>query len=452
MLTLSNLPDTLARLILDKRWKELASYKNWPDADTVAPELVDVLMELEKTDRVLFFRALPRDIATEVFASLEGETRDRLLQQFTDQETRQLLDNMSPDDRTDFLGELPGEVTQRLMNLLSAEDLKEAKSLLGYPDESVGRLMTPDYLAVRPNWTIRQALEHIRSRGHESETANVIYVVDERWHLLDSLSLQRFVMAEPDARVRDIMDEQYVSLGAYDDREEAVRKMQRYDRVALPVVDSSGVLIGIVTVDDIFDVAEEETTEDFHLASAIRPLRASYWETSKVFLFRSRIGWLAILVVINLISSGVIAAFEETLEAFVALAFFIPLIIDTGGNAGAQSATLMIRAISVGDVKLNQWGRAFVRELIIGLAIGITLGIMGMFLGFFRGGFDIGLVVLATMITMLLLTNIIGMILPFILTRFKLDPAVASGPLITSIADAVGLMIYFSYATLILQL
>jgi magnesium transporter len=449
------LPSEIVRLIEEKRWKALAAKDlEWPDAELVAPELVDILLHLDKPDRVLFFRALPRHIATEVFASLEGETRDALLLELTDQEARRLLADLNPDDRTYLLGELPGQVTQRLLNLLSPEDLKEARQLLGYPEESVGRLMTPDYLAIRPEWTVAKALEHIRTRGHESETANVIYVVDDRWRLIDDMPLRRLVLADPNTKVEELMDHTFVSLLATDDREEAVRRMQRYDRVALPVVDTTGVLIGIVTVDDVFDVAEEEATEDFHRVGGVLPLRTSYWQAGLWILYRSRIVWLAALVLVNLVSSGIIAAYEEALEALVALAFFIPLIIDTGGNAGAQSATMMIRALSTGDVKLNQWLRVLLKEAGIGFSIGVTLGAMGFLLGLWRGGPEMGTqlgsIVLLTMIVMLVLTNLIGMLLPFILTRLKLDPAVASGPLITSIADAVGLIIYFSIATAIL--
>jgi magnesium transporter len=226
--------------------------------------------------------------------------------------------------------------------------------------------------------------------------------------------------------------------------------MRRFDRVALPVVDSGGVLVGIVTVDDVFDVAEQETTEDFHRAGAMLPLRTSYWEATKFVLYRARIGWLAALVLVDLVSSGVIAAYEEILEAVVALAFFIPLIIDTGGNAGSQSATMMIRAISTGDVTPRPWFRAFTKELAIGVAIGLSLGVLGMLLGFFRGGFAIGIVVLLTMVTMLVMTNLVGVVLPFLLTRLRLDPAIASASLITSIADAVELIISFSFAVWIL--
>jgi len=450
MHTFTVLPPEIESLIRDKRWGALARYRPWPETETIAPELADALLKLNPADRALLFRALPKEIAAEVFSYLEGEPRDALLRQLTDHETRQLLDEMNPDDRASLLGELPGQVTQQLLNLLSPADLHEVRKLLGYPEESVGRLMTPDYLAVRPEWSIDQALKHIRTFGHESETADIIYVTDARWRLLDDLPLQRLVMTAPDKLVQDIMDNTYVALRTSDNREQAVRMMQRYDRVALPVVDSDGVLVGIVTVDDVLDVAEAEATEDFHKVAAITPLRMSYWEASKTFLFRARIGWLVGLVLVNLISSGIIATFEEVLAASMALAFFIPLIIDTGGNAGAQSATLMIRAISLGDVKLNQWARAFTKELAIGISIGLTIGLMGLVLGLFRGGFEIGLVVMLTMIVMLVITNLIGLSLPFILTRFGLDPALASGPLITSVADAAGLLIYFNIAVWVL--
>lgn len=446
-------PADLRALLSERRWKELAArQQDWPEPSLVAPEITDELLELDTNDRVLLFRALPRELAAEVFAELGRDTRDGLLLALTDDETSQLLEDLEPDDRTNLLGELPGQVTQRLLNLLSQDDLLQARRLLGYPDHSVGRLMTPDYLAVKPDWTIARAIEHIRKRGKEDEASNMILVVDATWRLLDDIPLQRFVLADPDELVSDIMDGQYVSLSAYKDREEAVLMMRRYDRLALPVVDSGGVLIGLVTVDDVLDVAAEEATEDFYRTSAIAPVREGYWEASVWLLYRSRIVWLAGLVIVNLVSSGVIAAYEEMLVSYVALAFFIPLLIDTGGNAGAQSATIMIRAISLGEVRMTQWARAFLKEVIIGLLIGATLGLMGLFLGLFRGGIEIGLIVMLTMLAMLVVTNLLGVVLPFILIRLKRDPAVASGPLITSIADAMGLVLYFWIASQILQI
>lgn len=441
------LPQTeIKDLIEQRRWSALREYL----ARFPGPELADLLGEMDKSDRALLFRLMPRELSAEMFSYLEPDSRDDLLIDLTDQETRQLLASLSPDDRTELLAELPGQVTQRMLNLLSPEDLREARELLGYPEESVGRLMTPDYVAVRPEWTIGRALEHIRHQGRDSETINVVYVVDESWKLLDALDLRRFILTDPTNTVEQIMDYSFVAVAASEDREEAVRLMQRYDLIVLPVVDSAGVLLGIVTIDDVIDVAQEEATEDFQRTASVAPLRVSYNAASVWTLYSKRIGWLAVLMLVNLFSSGVIAAFEETLAAVVALAFFIPLIIDTGGNAGTQSAIIMVRALSTGDVKLNQWLRTFLRELAIGLLIGVTLGVLGMGLGIMRDGFTLGIVVFLTMVTMLLITNLLGMSLPFLLTRLNLDPAAASGPLITSIADIVGLAVYFTIATRLL--
>jgi magnesium transporter len=428
---------------------------DWPALrDTLAemapPEIADALHELDRPLRGVVFRLLPRRLSSEVFAELEPDRRNEVLRGLTDEETRHLLAELPPDDRTHLFEELPGEVTQRLLNLLSPEDLQEARQLLGYPEESVGRLMTPDYVAVRPHWTTAQALEHIRATGKGRETVAVIYVTDASWRLLDALEIDRFILAPPDQLVEEIMDRTYQALSPYDDREKAVEMMRRYDLFALPVVDSDGVLLGIVTVDDVLDVAEAETTEDFHKGAAVAPLRVSYRESAVFSLYQRRIGWLGVLIVVNLLSSSIIAAFEETLEATIALAFFIPLLIDSGGNTGSQSATLMVRALGTGDVKLNQWARALGKELFVGAMLGISLGVASSALGIIRGGPEIGLVVGLAMAAIIFTANLIGTVLPFVLTRLRVDPAVASSPLITSIADAAGLLLYFSIATAIL--
>lgn len=411
-----------------------------------APDIADLLPSLEKSERILIFRLLPRQLSSEVFSYLESKNKDALLRDLTDEEARQILANLSPDDRTEFFEEIPGQAIQRLINLLSSEDRKEALQLMGYPEESVGRLMTPDYVAVRPEWTIKQSLEHIRSKGKDSETINVIYVTDTSWQLLDALELRRFILAEPSEPVERIMDHTYVSINAYEDREKAVQLIQHYDLDALPVVDSQGVLIGTVTVDDVMDVAQEEATEDFHKGAAVAPLKTNYTESSIWLLYRKRIIWLVTLVIVSLISSGVIAAHEETLATSITLAFFIPLLIAAGGNAGIQSATLMVRAIATDDLKMGQWLWASGREICIGILLGITMGLATWMLGLYRGGFDIAVVVSLTMMSIVVVANLLGVVLPFFLTRFHLDPAVASSPLIASVADAVGLLIYFSIA------
>lgn len=434
---------------------ELSEKREWAGLRALlielpAPDIAGALQAVEKRERILLFRLLPKQLASEVFSYLESKDKDMLLRELTDEEARGILAGLSPDDRIEFLEELPGQAVQRLLNLLIPGDLKEARELLGYPEGSVGRLMTPDYVAVRPEWTIKHALEHIRTKGKDSETINVVYVTDDSWVLQDALSLRKFILAKPDGLISGIMDYSFVSISAFEDREEAVRMIQHYDLDALPVVDSAGVLIGIVTVDDVLDVAQEEVTEDFQKSAAVEPLKMSYSETGIWSLYRKRIIWLLTLVLVSLMSSGVIAAYEDILASSIALAFFIPLLIGSGGNTGAQSATLMVRAIATGDVKTGQWLWAVGREIGVGMLLGITMGMATWVLGFFRGGFGIGLVVGLAMISIVVVTNIIGVVLPFLLTRFRMDPAVASSPLIASVADAVGLVIYFAIAARVL--
>lgn len=436
------------KLLDNKEWMRLKEFLR----DIPAPDIAELLSSMDKPARVLLFRGLPRQVSSEVFSYLNAGDKDALLKDLTDEEARGLLAALSPDDRTEFLEELPGLATQRLLNLLGPDDLMEARHLLGYPDESVGRLMTPDYVAVRPHWTIARALAHIREKGRDSETVNVVYVTDDSWRLIDGLELRRFILADPLNTVFQIMDYAFVSISAFEDREKAVELIQRYDLDALPVVDSDGVLIGIVTVDDVMDVAQEEATEDFHKAAAVAPLKVSYRESTVWLLFRKRIIWLAVLLGVNLVASGVIAAYEEVLISTIALAFFIPLLIATGGNAGAQSATLMVRAIATGDVRLGQWFWALGREMTVAGLLGISMGTASWVLGIFRGGFEIGLIVGIAMLLIVLVSNFIGVILPFLLTRIHVDPAVVSNPLITSVADVAGLIIYFAIATRVLGL
>ena len=440
---------------IKKVTEELLSEKKWAQArellrELPAPDIADSLPGLDKADRILLFRLLPRPLATEVFSYLEPKKKDDLLSGLTEEEARRVLAGLSPDDRTNFFEELPGEATQRLLNLLSPEDRKETLQLLGFPEQSVGRLMTPDYVAVRPEWTIGRALEHIRLRGKNSETINVIYVVDSSWKLIDALDLRRFVLAPVEQSVAEIMDYLFVSISALEDREKAVTTIQHYDLVALPVVDSQGVLLGIVTVDDVLDVAQEEATEDFHRVAAVVPLKESYREAGLWSLFRKRIGWLMGLILVNLAASEIIAFHENLLLSSIALAFFIPLLIAAGGNADAQSATLMIRAMATGDLKPDHWIRAAGKELALGILLGLTLGVLTWFLGVYRGGWRMGMVVFLAMTGIVLVSNLIGASLPFLLSRLRLDPAVASSPLITSVADVVGLSIYFFIAALLL--
>lgn len=435
--------------------KALLAGRNWDGlraaiARLAVPDIAEVLADVEKTDRVLIYRILPRELAAEVAAHLDPDDLHFLIRELSDAEARQLMSGLRPDDRTQFLGELPAQVTQEILNLLSPEDLREARELLGYPEQSVGRLMTPDYLAVRPAWTVEQVLAHIRHRGRDSETINTLYVTDDHWQLLGAVDLKHVILATPTTPVGELMHTRAVSLKAFDDREQAVAMMQRHDAFALPVVDAQGVLLGIVTSDDVMDVAQTEATEDFHRVAAISPLIGHYTETGPIQLVRRRVGWLLALVIVNLMSSGVIAVFEDTLAATIALAFFMPLLIDSGGNIGSQAATIMIRGLVTGDLSTSRWARALVKETVVGGILGLAMGGTASILGLYRGGYGLALVVGLTMMVLAIMVNLVGTMLPFIFTRLRIDPAVASGPLITTAADTVGLLIYFSIARAIL--
>ncbi|MGH9632249.1 MAG: magnesium transporter, partial [Bryobacteraceae bacterium] len=337
----------LENLMEQQKWSELREFI----AAWQAPEIADLLSRLEKPDRLRLFLLLPRILGGEVFSHLDPEFQESILLELTDEENRQLLENLQPDDRTHLLERLPGEAVQKLLNLLSPAKSQEARQLLGYPEESVGRLMTTLYIAVRSGWTLDRALAHIRARGRAGDSMQTIYVVDGRWHLVDALDLQRFVLGDPGDIVEQIMDNTFVSLSPYDDREKAVEQIRRYDAVALPVVDEDGVLLGVVTVDDVMDVAEEEVTEDFQIGAGVSPLRTSYRDASAWQLYSKRMPWLLALIVIYLFASGIVGAYEETLSAQIVLASFIPMLMGSGGNVGGQSGTLTVRSLATGELE-----------------------------------------------------------------------------------------------------
>ncbi|MGB0743293.1 MAG: magnesium transporter [Opitutales bacterium] len=423
-----------------------------PELENLANrQVAELILEMDKPHQILVYRALPRTRAADVFAHLEPEEQDQILEALTDGDTRHLLANLSPDDRTAMLEELPATVQRRLMQLLSPEDLAESRQLLGYPEESVGRLMTPDYIRVRAEWTCEQALAHIRKYGWDSEIFNIVYVTDANGLLIDILRMRRLIMADPAVVIKDMLNYSFVSISAYEDREVAVDIIKRYDISALPVVDSEGVIVGIVTVDDIMDVAEEEATEDIQLGAGVTPLEARYSSTKAFGLFRKRIVWLLVLIFVNLISAAVISSYEAYLLEFITLALFMPLVIASGGNSGAQSATLMVRAMATGDLNPGDWLKALNKEVSVGVLLGLAMGVIAYGVGAIYGrDASIALVIGLSMVSIVLVANTFGALLPFLLQRLKIDPAVASNPLITSVMDVLGLIIYFSIAVKVL--
>ena len=419
--------------------------------DQAVPEVADLIMQLDKPHQVLVYRALPRQRAAEVFSYFEPEGQDAILTALTDADTRSLLANLNPDDRTALFEELPAKVTRRLMQLLNPTDLAEARTLLGYPAESVGRLMTPNYIRVHAEWTCDQALAHVRKYARDSEIFNILYVTDETGKLIDIVRMRRLIMMEPDALIKDMLNYNCVSISAYEDREAAVEMIQRYDINALPVLDSEGVLLGIVTVDDIIDVAEEEVTEDIQKGAGVAPLETRYSVATSMHLFRKRIGWLLILIFVGLVSASVISHYETYMKEFITLALFMPLVIASGGNCGSQSATLMVRAIATGDLDPSNWIKAVGKELVVGLLLGVAMALIAAGASQLYGGdHKITLIVGLSMLSIVLVANSFGALLPFLLSRLNVDPATASSPLITSLMDVLGLIIYFSIAVFIL--
>ena len=329
-------------------------------------------------ERVLVFRILPRKTAAETFAYPSSrKSRTRCCGAMASEEAAALLNNMAPDDRTTFLEELPAEATRQLLSLLTPEERAEAVQLLGYPEGSIGRLMTPHYVSVKEDWTVTQVLDHIRTHGQDSETLNVIYVVDDNGLLIDDIRIREFLLTAPTNIVKNLMDRRFVALKATDDQETAVRVFKAEDRSALPVTDSAGALIGIVTVDDVLDVAEREATEDIQRLGGSEALDEPYMDIAFRRMVQKRAGWLTALFLGEMLTATAMGFFEKEIAKAVVLALFVPLIISSGGNSGSQASTLVIRALALGEVTLRDWWRVMRREIGAGLALGGILGVIG---------------------------------------------------------------------------
>ena len=400
--------------------KEILS--DWSPAD-----IADLIIDLPEQDKVIVFRVLSVDLATDTFEHLEFDTQEELLKAMGNEEVTAILNDMSPDDRTALLEELPGTTAKRLIQLLSAEERKIARKLLGYPENSVGRLMTPDYLTVKQEWTVSQTLDHIREYGADSETLNVLYVIDEKGKLIDDIKIREIILSLPEKKIRDLMDETFIALNVHDDQEQAVEVFKKYDRVVLPVVDSHGILIGIVTVDDVLDVAEEEATEDIQKLGGVEALEEPYSTMPFFSMIKKRVVWLTVLFVGEMLTASAMGFFEDEIARAVVLTLFIPLIISSGGNSGSQAATLVIRAIALGEITLKDWWRIMKREILSGLTLGLILGTIGFLRIFLWSYFSnifgehwlpIGLTVGFSLIGVVLWGTLSGSMLPFLLKLF----------------------------------
>lgn len=429
--------------------------KNW-----TAPALAESIREMPEAKQAVVLRVLPRKAAAAVFEFLDRATQNRLLKALGQQEVANILNDMAPDDRTGLLEESPAEVTKQLLEVLSPEEREVALSLLGYPKKSIGRLMTPHYVAIRENWTVSQVLDYVREHGTNSETLNVLYVVDDNGVLIDDIRVREFLLAPASRLVSDLMDRRFVTLKATDAAENAVDIFLSEDRKALPVTDTTGVLVGIVTIDDVLRIAEKRATAEMQKVGGSEAFEEPYMSIGFWRMIKKRGGWLVILFLGEMLTATAMGFFEGEIEKAVVLALFVPLIISSGGNSGSQATTLVIRALAIGEVTLADWWKVMRREIFSGLALGSILGVIGFFRIAIWSAFStiygphwllVGMTVGVSLIGIVMWGTLAGSMLPFLLRRLGFDPATSSAPFVATLVDVTGLVIYFSVAVIFLR-
>ena len=430
-------------------------FREWAPAD-----VAEVILDLPEDEQVIIFRVLPHDLAADVFEYIGIEEQQKLLRAMAHEQVVGILNEMAPDDRTALLEELPSDAARKLIRFLTPEERRIATALLGYPEDSVGRLMTPDFIAAKEDWTVQEVLDYIRAYGQDRETLNVIYVVDDRGKLIDDIRMREFLLKPLTSSVRDLMQKTFVALNMTDSQQDALNVFRKYDRTALPVVDSTGVLLGIVTIDDMLDVAEEEATDDIQQLGGSEALDAPYLTIRFPHMIRKRAPWLVILFLSEMLTATAMGFFSDEIARAVVLALFVPLIISSGGNSGSQATTIVIRAMALGEVMLRDWWQVMRREVFSGLALGVILGTIGFVrIAVWSQLFHlygphwplIGLTIFFSLIGVVMWGTFSGSMLPFALRRVGLDPATASAPFVATLVDVTGLIIYFTVAFLILR-
>ncbi|OAL76628.1 MULTISPECIES: magnesium transporter [unclassified Acinetobacter] len=408
-----------------------------------------ILSELGPAERYLQFQQLERQ--AEVLEFLPLAMQIQLAYQFPPDQLASLMDAMHSDDFIDLYKQMPYEIQQQLLGKLSTQSLQVLRELHAYPEETAGALMSSDFITLAPELNMHQAIEVLRDIAGNHDTLYLIYIVDAQQHLLGVISLRQIIQAAPDATIAEVMTTDVVYATVDEDQEQVARTLAYYDFIALPVVDAAQKLVGIITYDDAMDIAEAESTEDILKSGAVTPLNELSLKTAPIFsLYQKRVFWLVILVFGSLLSGIGIAHFEEIIASHIVLVFFLPLLVGSGGNAGSQSATLMVRALATGDVQFKDWFSLLGRESLVALCLGGTMAIAVSILGYIRGDWMVAVVLALSMLGIVLMGCLIGMSLPFILNKLKLDPASASAPLVTSICDATGVIIYLFIASKLL--
>lgn len=437
----------------DKALKQYLDQLNISDVE----ELIDELPQYAAK----FIETLSLNRAVNVFRILDFPTQERIIKKLSGNKLNQIIKDLPPDDRTALFSELKGDVVKKMITLLPPEERKESLALLGYKEDSIGRLMTPDYIAVKPEWSITRVLAHIRRYGKNSETIDVVYVIDKDGVLLDDIRIREVLLADPEAIIGELTDKRFIALKANDPQEDAINIFRMNNRVALPVVDESNILLGIVTVDDILWIANEEYTEDMHKIGGTEALDEPYLDIPILKLVKKRAGWLIVLFLGEMLTATAMQHFEIELEKAVVLSLFIPLIMSSGGNSGSQASTLIIQAMALGEVTIAEWWRVMRRELVSGALLGIILGTIGFIrivtwqeLHLYNYGphwLLIATTIFFTLVGIVLWGSLIGSMMPIILKKLKLDPATSSAPFVATMVDVTGIVIYFSVAVLILK-
>lgn len=423
-------------------------------------DLAERIVELPESEQLMAFMTLPGKTKGDVFTYLTWELKEHILTSLGTHEIADILETMPPDDRTAVFEDFPDTMVKDAVNLLPGEERRIAMELIGYEEDSVGRIMTPHYVQVRPEWTVKHTMQHIKKNGQKAETLNFIYVVDENQRLINDIRIGLILMADENELIANIMDKSFVALVTVQSSEDAVEIFQKYDRAALPVVTEAGVLVGIVTADDIIDELEKRDTEDIQKFGGVEALDMPYMNIDFFTMIKKRAGWLVILFLGEMLTASAMGYFDEEISKAVVLALFVPLVISSGGNSGSQAATLIIRALAIQEIKLKDWWYVMRREIFSGLVLGCILAVVGIFrivvwqqAGLYDYGeywIWIALTVGISLIFIVLWGTLTGSMIPLILKKLNLDPATSSAPFVATLVDVTGLIIYFSVAAMLL--
>ncbi len=441
--------ESIQELIKEKKFTELkAQLKEMKSAD-----ISDILDNLSKEEAVIVFRLLTKSKAGMAFSYMETDMREKLINDLTDKELKNVLDELFMDDTVDLIEEMPSNVVTRILKSVNSDDRKVINELLKYPDDSAGSIMTTEFIDLRENMTIEDALERIREIGTDTETIYTCYVLDAKRILKGIISIKELLLAKEDSLISDIMETNIISVNTTEDQEEVAKKFDKYDLYALPVVDNENRLVGIVTVDDAINVLQDEVEEDFEKMAAMQPTEDGYFETSVFKHAKSRIVWLLVLMLSSIITGGIITNYENAFAAIPLLVAFIPMIMDTGGNCGSQSSTLIIRGLATDELELKDVFKILWKEIRVAVIVGITLTIVnGLRIFIQYKDIQLAITVGLSIVVTVILSKSIGCLLPLLAKKLKLDPAIMAAPLITTIVDILSILVYFQIATAIMGL